>query len=171
MARPKTLPDPEVLAAVRRLHAGGGDRAVSFGTVARACRLAASTLAQRFGSVEGMLRAAARDGWADLAARTSAQAALAGDKGPQGLLKALDLEGREVALLLRLGRGDAEAASAAAAWRAQVEGDLARRLSGNDKSGGDKARAAAQALFAAWQGQLLWGDAELRLKDLARKLG
>lgn len=165
MPRRKTLSDSEVLGTVRHLYDAGGSRAVSFGTVARACRLAASTLAQRFGTVEGMLTAAARDGWADLAARSDGLAAGAADKGPQGLLKALDAPGRDAALLLRLGRGDGPATEAATAWRLQVEAELARRL-----PGGDKARAAAQTLFAAWQGQLLWGDGDLRFKDLAKRL-
>ncbi len=79
--------------------------------------------------------------------------------------------GREVPQLLLMGRNDPEAAAAAAAWRTLVEAEIARRLAGADRAVGDKARAAAQTLFATWQGQILWGDAEVRLKDLARKLG
>ena len=165
MPRRRTLPDPQVLGAARRLYAQGGDKAVSFGTVARATGLAASTLAQRYGSVPGMLAAAAQDGWAALIAETEAAETTAADKGPQGYLKALDPLARQVPLLLALGARDPSATEAAAHWRAAVESALARRLGGNDRG-----RHAAQAVFALWQGQILWGDPEIRIKDIARKL-
>ncbi|MCB6177677.1 transcriptional regulator [Rhodobacter sp. Har01] len=165
MPRHKTLSDADVLAKTRRLHAEGGDKAVSFGTVARASGLAASTLAQRYGSVAGMLAAAARDGWAGLIGATAAAEAEAADKGPQGFLKALDNAAREAPMLLALGARDAAAAEAAAQWRGAVEAALARRL-GN----GERARQSAQALFALWQGQVLWGGSEVKIKDIARRL-
>ncbi|AWD22412.1 TetR/AcrR family transcriptional regulator [Pseudogemmobacter blasticus] len=165
MPRQKTLPDSQVLAAARRLYAQGGEKSVSFGSVARATGLAGSTLAQRYGSVEGMLSAAARDGWAVLTeAATAADAATTG-KGPQGFLKALDPTARKAPLLLSLGTRDPVAREAGAVWRAQIEAALARRI-----GSGEKARSAAQVLFAVWQGQILWEDPEIRIKDLARRL-
>ena len=50
MARPRTIPDPEIFAAIRALLAQGGDKAVAFSSVARATGLAAPTLVQRYGS-------------------------------------------------------------------------------------------------------------------------
>ena len=72
MARTKLIPDLVVFAAIRRLLAEGGDRAVSFATVAQACGLAAPTLVQRFATREAMLRAALNAAWDQLEAETRA---------------------------------------------------------------------------------------------------
>ncbi|MBL9048071.1 MAG: transcriptional regulator, partial [Tabrizicola sp.] len=64
---------------------------------------------------------------------------------------------------------DPELRARATAWRAGVEAMLTLRL-----GGGQKAREAAAVLFAAWQGQALWGaeaDEGFRLKDVAKRLG
>jgi AcrR family transcriptional regulator len=163
MPRKRSVPDSEVLSLVRGLFAAQGEKAVSFGTVGQAAGLAPSTLAQRYGSVEGMISAAAIQGWDALIATAEAAHAAAGDKGPQGYLKLLDAG--DVPLLLSLGARDARARDRAADWRARVETGLVARI-----GQGEKARAAAQALFAAWQGQLLWGGTAAGIKDLAKKL-
>ncbi|WP_395540759.1 transcriptional regulator [Neotabrizicola sp. sgz301269] len=160
MPRKKLIPDSEVLSLVRRLIALHGEKAVSFGSIGQSAGLAPSTLAQRYGSIEGMLAAAAIAGWDGLIA---AAVKTGDDKGPQGYLKLLD--SAEVPLLLYLGGRDAQARDKAAEWRSVVEAGLARRMGQSEK-----ARTAAQALFAAWQGQILWDGAASGLKDIAKKL-
>ena len=163
MARPKSLPDAEVLAAVRRLMAEDGQM-VSFGAAAKATGLAPPTLAQRYGTVAAMRTASVRDGWQVLAAATATAIDAAADKGPQGLLKALDGVAGDAGQLLA-GSADDIARALAADWRSMVETALAQRL-----GPGGKAREAAAILFAAWQGQALWGGEGFRIKDAAKRL-
>lgn len=165
MPRTRSIPDTQVLAAVRQLLAKGGDKAVSFATVAAATGLAPPTLVQRYGSRDGMVRAARLAAWDDLVARTDAAINATADKGPQGLMKAIGpVDAAAIASDLR----DPELGQRAAAWRATVEGALALRL-----GSGPKAKEAAALLFAAWQGQALWaaaGDDGFRLKDAVKRL-
>ena len=171
MPRPRTIADAEIFAAIRRLLAEGGDKAVAFGPVARATGLAASTLVQRYGSREGMLRAALLAAWDALDARTAEAEAAAppGPKGAVALLKALGGGGEAADVaLLAVDFRDAALRDRAAAWRARVEGALALRL-----GGGARGREAAAILFAAWQGQALWalaGEKSFRLKDAVKRL-
>lgn len=163
MPRKRSVPDAEVLSLVRGLFAAQGEKAVSFGTVGQAAGLAPSTLAQRYGSVEGMLSAAALQGWEALIEAADAALVAADGKGPQGYLKLIDAH--DVPVLLSLGARSPAARDRAADWRARIETGLAARL-----GQGEKARAAAQAIFAAWQGQLLWDGAASGIKELARRL-
>lgn len=103
MARPRTLPDADVHVAICRMLAGGGERAVSFGTVSRATGLAAATLAGRFGSRDGMMLAALGHFWDGLDEATDAAATET--KAP-AFLKALGeaAEPQIVALSLTLPR-------------------------------------------------------------------
>lgn len=171
MARPRTIPDAEIFAAIRRLLADGGDKAVAFGAVARVTGLAASTLVQRYGTREGMLRAALLAAWDALDARTTEAAAEAaqGPKGAAALLKALGGGGEAADVaLLAVDFRDPVLRDRAAAWRAEVEAALALRL-----GGGARGREAAAVLFAAWQGQALWalaGGRAFRLKDAVKRL-
>lgn len=164
MARTKSIPDDQVLAAVRACLAEGGDKAVTFGAVARATRLAPSTLAQRFGTVAAMRNAAMRQGWQALTDATTTAMQSAADKGPQGLLKALDAVAGPVADLLHAATDD-ESRALAAGWRVMVETALSQRI-----GQGDKSREAASILFAAWQGQMLWGGDSFRIKDAVKRL-
>jgi AcrR family transcriptional regulator len=165
MARPRTIPDSAVLAAVRRLISTGGEKAVAFSAVAQASGLAPASLAQRYGSVAGMIEAAAADavtaGLADLA---RVEEELPG-KSPQAMLKALEGTGPDAACLAILMRS-AAGRQRAEEFRAGVEAALGRRL-------GPKSAGAAAALFAAWQGAQLWGgggDAGFKMKAVAKKL-
>lgn len=164
MARPRTLPDADVFAAIRALLAEGGEKAVAFGSVSRATGLAAPTLAQRYGSVEGMLTAALADEWDLLDRRIDALSASV-EPGPKGALALLKgLSPGPVAHLR-----DPALRDRAAAFRARLEAALAACL-----GGGGKARETAGILFAAWQGQQAWqktGDRSFRLKDLVKRLG
>ena len=169
MARTKTIPDAEIFAAIRQMLAAGGDKAVAFASVARATRLAAPTLVQRFGSREAMLRGALLAAWDVLDGETAqAEAAAAMTaKGAQGLLKALaaDSAGVMDLSLLAVNFRDATLRARAEAWRRRVEAALAARLGGR--------REAAAMLFAAWQGQMLWqsaGGKGFRLKDAVKRI-
>lgn len=165
MPRTRTIPDDRIHAAILRLLAEGGDKAVSFGTVSAAVGLAPPTLVQRFGSRDGMVRAARLAAWDALDARTDAAIASSDDKGPQALLKAI---GPVDAGFVTADLKDAELSLRAAGWRARVESALGLRL-----GAGQKAKETAALLFATWQGQLLWaptGEAAFRLKDVIKRL-
>ena len=165
MPRTRTISDDTVFATIQRLLEEGGEKAVSFGSVSLATGLAPPTLVQRYGTRDGMVRAARLAAWDALDRRTAEAIAGTADKGPQGLLKALGpVDPLAIAADLR----DPELARRAAGWRSAVETALAQRL-----GAGQKARESAALLFAAWQGQALWsgaGDAGFRLKDAVKRL-
>lgn len=165
MPRKRTIPDDRIFAAIQRLLDEGGDKAVSFATVGAATGLAPPTLVQRYGSRDGMVRAARSAAWDRLAAATVDAIAATEKKGPHALLKAL--AGADPARIIADFR-DPDLALRAASWQATVESALALRL-----GTGQKGREAAALLFAAWQGQLMWSRARetgFRLKDLAKRL-
>jgi AcrR family transcriptional regulator len=165
MPRTRTIPDDRIFAAILKLIDAGGDKAVSFGTVSSATGLAPPTLVQRYGSRDRMVRAARLSAWDALDARTARAIADTADKGPQGLLKAIDTGG--VACHASDFK-DTELALRAAAWRATVESALGLRL-----GAGAKAKESAALLFAAWQGNQLWapaGGTAFRLKDAVKRL-
>lgn len=172
MPRQRTIPDETVFATTRGLLAEGGDKAASFAAVARETGLAGSSLAQRYGSQEAMVRAALVDGWQVLMQRTEAAEAEAplSLKGVPALLKTLGRAcGREI-LLLVTHQADPELRAAAEAWRLRVEAALALRIGAEAPA---RAESAAM-IFAAWQGRMLWpGSArpDFRLKSVARRLG
>lgn len=165
MPRTRIIPDETVFATIQRLLEEGGDKAVSFGSVAKATGLAPPTLVQRYGNREGMVRAARLAAWDALEQRTAHAIAETAEKGPQGFLKAIGLvDFAALASDLR----DPELAQRAATWRQGVETALTLRL-----GGGQKARESAALLFAAWQGQMLWsgaGEQAVRLKDAVKRL-
>ncbi len=191
MARPRTLPDSDVFAAILHRIATEGEKAVSFASIARATGLAGASLVQRYGGLPQMVEQALVWGWDQLEARATAAEVAAHDKGPQALLKALGDGGPNLpiaappmaalpmaapsmaappmaalpmAALLTASLRSARLRARAAGWRAKVEAMLTARLP-------DPERAAI--LFAAWQGQLLWeaaGDKGFRLKDALKRL-
>ncbi|MDZ7910016.1 MAG: TetR family transcriptional regulator [Gemmobacter sp.] len=172
MPRKKLIPDLAVFAAIRQLLAQGGEKSVSFSTVAQATGLAPPTLVQRFGSRDAMLHHALSAAWTELEATTRAaeEQAPLNAKGAQAFLKALGADAPETADLTLLAADfrDPLLRARAEAWRAQVESALALRL-----GGGAKGRETAALLFAAWQGQLLWqmaGGKGFRLKDALKRL-
>lgn len=165
MPRSRSISDDQVFAIIQRLLAQGGDKAVSFGSVAKATGLAPPTLVQRYGSRDGMVRTARLAFWDALESRTAHAIAETADKGPQGLLKAI---GPIDALALAADLRDPELAQRAAGWRRGVETALTLRL-----GAGQKARESAALLFAGWQGMALWsgaGQQTVRLKDAVKRL-
>lgn len=166
MARPRSIPDDDIFAAIRTALARDGEKAVAFGPVAQMTGLAAPSLVQRYGSRDGMVRAALLDGWQKLAARTE----LVDDPHPHGLLKALTEPATLMTdpALMAVTLRDPALAQSAQEWRTQVETLLTLRM-----GGGAKGREAATLLFAAWMGQVQWlraGGKGFRLKDAARRL-
>lgn len=163
MARPRTLPDTEIFALVLAALRAGGDKAISFGNLSRACGLAPATLAQRFGTVDGMIQAALNAEW-DRLSQAVDQTDPEGGKGVQGLLKALPCPDAAVfAATLR----DPALRPRAEGWRERVETAIAQRRSG-------KGREAAALIFAAWHARQMWEEAggkAFKLSDLVKKLG
>ena len=166
MARPRTIPDPVILASVRALLSVGGEKSVAFSSVAQATGLAAASVAQRYGGVQGMIEAAAVDA-VDVALSALVDIEVnQPDKGPQGLLKLMGDLGPDASSLAVLMRSPAGRAKADA-FRLAVEAALARRL-------GPKAAGSAPMLFAAWSGGQMWataGEPAFKLKDAVKKLG
>ena len=165
MARPRTIPDSVIYAAILRLICDGGEKAVAFSAVARATGLSAPSLVQRYGALPDMIRAALQGEWDRIDAMTAEATARmsTSSKGPQALLKAL-APGASAALLAASAR-DGKLRDRARSWQHRVETALAQH--GGDAEG-------AALLFAAWQGQAVWdgiGDKGFRLKDAIKRLG
>ncbi len=164
MSRPRTIPDSTIFAAILRLIAEGGEKAVAFSSVARASGLSAPSLVQRYGALPEMTRAALNGEWSRISALTAE--AIAGmpatPKGRQALLKSLSPAPSPALLAASL--RDAKLRDRARAWRAQVQTALAQH--------GGTPEACAM-LFAAWQGQSIWdniGDKSFKLKDAIKRL-
>lgn len=162
MPRPRTIPDPVVHDAVLQLMRQGNGKAVTFAAVAEKVGLAASSLAERHGTVAGMIHTARLARWQRLEAATA-----------EALATPVTDTKQVLALLKTLGQAGAPdlaiAPARAEAWRTQVLFAMTQGL-----GGGSRAREAAAILFMAWQGQSLWRDADLstpRLKDMLRALG
>ena len=165
MPRNRIIPDDRVFSTVLRLLAEGGDKAVSFATVAAATGLAPPTLVQRYGSLDGMVRAARNRAWDRVEARTADAIATTASKGLPAFLKALGtVDVRAIAADLR----DSDLSQRATVWRVTVEAAIALRL-----GTGHRARESAALLFAAWQGQALWhpdGGGPVKPKDAVKRL-
>jgi AcrR family transcriptional regulator len=174
MARPRTIPDATIYKAVRRLLGEGGDRGVSFATVARATGLSAPSLAQRYGSRARMIADALDAGWDELE-RTTADAdadAAQSTKGAAAFLAAIEAAhgdlGRDI-LVLTSGFRDPDLQGRAAAWQTQVVTALALRLG----RGGAPDTDAGESMFALWQGRLLWSavsDPGFKMKKVMRRV-
>lgn len=167
MARPKTQTDTEIFAHLLAALAEDGEKSLTFGVIAQRCGLAPATLAQRFGSVDGMVRASLAAEWDRLSqAAVAAEAdSVASAKGAQALLKQLPCP---TAQLLALSLRDETLRVAAENWRIQIEDAIATR-----RGGGSKGRDAAALIFAAWQGRNLWEEAggkSFRLADLLKAM-
>lgn len=162
MARPRSVSDQQVYDVVASLIRTGGEKAVTFSAVSERAGLAASSLAERYGSVLQMIAKARVDVWDRLDAATSAALAVAplSAKGAIGVLKALMPPSSQ----------DVQAVpDRAALWRQALEVSLAIRLGGGE---GGKLRAGI--LVGYWLSQVQWretGHPLPRLKDVLRILG
>jgi AcrR family transcriptional regulator len=167
MARTKTQSDADVAAHLLAILTEQGEKGMTFGILSQRCGLAPATLAQRFGSVDDMVRRAVLSEWdrLSLAVIELEAKAYISSKGAQALLKNIPLPSPQVmALSLR----KPELCAAAVAWRGQVETALAAR-----RGGGSRGRDAAAMIFAAWQGRCLWetaGGKGFRLSELLKAM-
>ena len=165
MSRPRTIPDADVFAAILRLIAEGGEKAVAFSTVARASGLAAPSLVQRYGALPEMVHAALIGEWdrLDMVVALAIDTTSTAPKGSLALLKALSPAPSPA--LLAASQRDAKLRTRASTWRGQVIAALGVRQGDSDQ---------AAALFAAWIGLGSWdgfGDKGFKLKDLVKLLG
>lgn len=168
MARTKIIPDADILGLVLQKLLTEGDKAVSFGLIATASGLAASTLVQRYGAREAMILQALAASWTALEALTSATEAeaLVSAKGAQGMLKDIGAF-VDIPALLTASLRDKTLVDRATLWRKSVEASLAVRL-----GGGTKGRDAGALMFAAWQGRTMWdaaGGKTFRLGEALRR--
>lgn len=174
MARPRTVPDATIFAAVRQLLRQGGDRAVSFGSVSRASSLSAPSLAQRYGSRARMIADALEAGWTGLEAATALADAEApqSTKGAAAFLRALENAEDDLGaaiLVLTSGFRDPALCARAAVWQRQVVTALALRLG----KGGEPDTDAGESMFALWQGRLIWSavsDPGFKMKQVMRRV-
>jgi AcrR family transcriptional regulator len=161
MPRPKKVSDDHILQAVGGLLSREGPEALTFQSAAAATGLSPATLVQRFGSKEGMQRAALLRMWDTLDAQTAAADA----RHP------LDPEGA-IALLVHLSAGYGSTADGTAqgllllredfrdpvlgargvAWHAALSAALGRRLSGDP----GRAELLGGLMASQWQGAVLW---------------
>jgi AcrR family transcriptional regulator len=165
MSRPRSLTDAEISGHLLAALHEQGEKALTFGVISKRCGLAQATLAQRYGTVDGMVRHALAEEWLRLsrAVEVIEAEALNSSKGTQALLKRLPLPHPQV---LALSLRDEALQRLAEAWRAQVEAAIAAR-----RGGGARARDSAALIFAAWQGRYLWesaGGKGFRLSDLLK---
>jgi hypothetical protein len=164
MSRPRTIPDADVYAAILRLMAEGGEKAVAFSTVAHATGLSAPSLVQRYGALPDMVRTALWGEWdrLDMATQAAITETSGSGKGVQGLIKALSPA--PAPALLSASLRDAKLRGRASAWRTKV-------VTAMTSHQGDEELAAM--LFAGWIGQSLWegfGDKGFKVKDLLKRL-
>lgn len=152
MSRPRSLSDSTVLATVCRLLMEGGENAVSFASVGADCGLAASTLAQRYKTRDGMVQSALLDGWGILDARTDA----AEEATPMATKSILDPRAPEIGrgheaeiALLVSHQGDPELRQRADLWSARVENAPAARLDHPRDAGQDSAAMIFRGLAGA----------------------
>lgn len=165
MSRPRTIPDADIFAAILRLIAEGGEKAVAFSTVAHATGLAAPSLVQRYGALPQMVHFALMGEWdrLDSIARAAIDTTSAASKAPLALLKALSPAPSPALLAASL--RDAALRGRASQWRSQIVAALGGRQGDSDK---------AAILFAAWLGLCTWdgyGDKGFKLKELVKVLG
>jgi AcrR family transcriptional regulator len=86
MPRPRTLPDEAILDAALDIVHREGPASLSFGALAAAVGLAGSTLVQRFGTKDGLLRATLLHAW-DRLDRVTAAAIEAAPDGAAGVVE------------------------------------------------------------------------------------
>ncbi|WP_028923756.1 TetR/AcrR family transcriptional regulator [Pseudonocardia acaciae] len=158
MPRPKSRPDDEVLAEARSLLMEHGS--LTLAALAGRCGLSASTLVQRFGSKDELVRRALAQAWDDLDGRTAAAVAAAprDPGGAVGILVALsggygDIEAYADGLrILREDLRDPGARARGAAWGRVLAGAIEECFAGAPGAPAGIGR----IMIAQWQGALLW---------------
>lgn len=160
MARPRKLSNDDVLVAALGIVHGQGPDHLTFATASEACGLSPATLVQRFGTRDGLLRAALLRAWDNLYART-AELARSAPPTPQGAIDLLvSLSGSyggieayaEGLKVLREDFRDPELRARGAAWKRQLIEIIERcfvmvPIAPNG---------IGLLLISQWQGSLLW---------------
>ncbi len=172
MARRKLISDVEVLDIALSLFARDGEKGVSFGTVGKATGLAPATLVQRFVSSEALFSAMISQSWtnATVVIQRCDEAMVPNGQNAVAFLKGLEQEvlAMPMGALLVASRQNPILRAKASDWRRAVEASLQGRI---EKRPNQAAESAA-ALFAAWQGRLLWSateGGEFRLRAILKK--
>ncbi|WP_262029193.1 TetR/AcrR family transcriptional regulator [Microvirga sp. Mcv34] len=157
MARPKTIPDEQVLDALLDALMESGPDALSFARAAKACGLSPATLVQRYGAREAMVQAILLRAWDRLDAATEAADAVEAPT-PEGAINLLlrlmppetaERDASNGLLLLREDLRDPLLRRRGAAWGHRLAEALGRRL----------ARDPAQGERLGWQMASLWQGA------------
>ncbi|WP_207481552.1 TetR/AcrR family transcriptional regulator [Arenibaculum pallidiluteum] len=160
MGRRRTIPDDVALAAVLDLVRRVGPEGVTFAAAAVETGLSGATLVQRYGSRDGMVRAAILLAWDALDARTAELDGTAAPT-PRGAVEMLvglshgyaDADSfADGLLLLREDLRDPVLRQRGAIWGAALERALDRRLDPEGRRGFPLGR----MMMAQWQGIVLW---------------
>ncbi|CDZ43159.1 TetR/AcrR family transcriptional regulator [Neorhizobium galegae] len=160
MARPKTMPDRNVLAAALKVMHEKGPEALTFASLAAACGLSASTLVQRFKNKEELARAALLFAWDDLDAKTEA-AITAAPRTPEGAVDILvalsgDYGGIEAyaegLLMLREDFRDPRLRARGSAWGAVISTAITACFAATRGTPDN----IGMLMASQWQGCLLW---------------
>jgi AcrR family transcriptional regulator len=161
MARPKKISDEEAIALVAGFVGVHGPGALTFQAAAAATGLSPATLVQRYGSREGLLRAALLCMWDGLDAKTAAADARheLNSAGAIALLVRLSAgygataeETAQGLLLLREDFRDPALRVRGVAWGKALALALGRRLTGDRR----RQMMLGRLMASQWQGALLW---------------
>lgn len=161
MARPRTVSDDAILEAAGGILSREGPAALTFQSAGAAAGLSPATLVQRYGSKDGLMRAALLRMWDRLDVSTAAEDArhTIDADGAIALLVRLSAgygatpdETAQGLLLLREDFRDPTLRARGVAWGAALAKALGRRLSAD---AADQARL-GRLMAAQWQGALLW---------------
>lgn len=160
MARPKTIPDEQVLDALFETLMETGPDGLTFTRAAKACGLSPATLVQRYGAQEALVQAILLRAWDRLDAETEAadtEEALT-PKGAINLLLRLmppetaERDASSGLLLLREDVRNPVLRSRGAAWGHRLAEALGRRLS-KDRAQGKRL---GWQMASLWQGAHTW---------------
>jgi len=160
MGRIKTVSDEAVLDALLAVVSEIGPEGLSFSRASAIVGLAASSLVQRFGSREGMVRAVLLHAWDRLDALTLA-AASDTPENPAGAVELLlrlmpgsrtETDVTEGLLLLREDLRDPVLRARGGAWGRRLTNVLGERLT----QGSANAEAMGWQMLALWQGSIIW---------------
>ena len=158
MPRKRSISDESLLDAALDVIRGDGPDALTFGAVGARAGLSPSTIVQRFGTKNELLRAALLRAWDHLDEATTKAVAAAGD-GPAGVTELLvrlsgQYDAHDFADQLRVLREDLRDPVLTARGREW----LSRLAAAVDERLGDAAPGTGALVVAQWQGTLtVWG--------------
>lgn len=160
MARPKTIPDEQVLDALLEALMERGPDGLTFTVASKACGLSPATLVQRYGAREALVQAILLRAWDRLDALTEAADAeeAATPEGAINLLLRLmppetaERDASNGLLLLREDIRNPVLRRRGAAWAQCLAAALGRRLSTDPARG----RSLGWQMASLWQGAFTW---------------